>query len=86
MFVLLLPWRATEASSNNTVVIIPSAIDVSAGEKGAHALNVNEVDTSGESSTMVDSLLESTNGSPLPLFLSSEDISLTSLEADKTPK
>ena len=86
MFVLLLPWRTTEASSNNTLVIIPSAIDVSAGEKGAHALDINTVDTSGESSTMVDSVLELTDGSPLPLFLSSEDISSTSPEADKTPK
>lgn len=62
---LLPPWRTREALSNGSSVIIPSVIDVSAGENEACISAIYAVDVSDKS----DSVSESINGPPCPYFL-----------------
>ena len=66
-----MPSRTTEALNNDAFVIIPSIVNLSAGEKGGHIISVDGVGTWAE----LDLVSESTDGLPLFLFTSPACIS-----------
>ena len=69
-----MPSRTTEALNNGAFVIIPSIVNLSAGEKGDHIMSVDRVGTWAE----LDLVSESPDGLPLFLFTSPAYISPTS--------
>ena len=66
----------TEALSNDTPVIIHSAVDNSTSENGTQVLAIDAVDALGE----LDSVFESTDGLLLTLLSATVDTNPTSLE------
>ena len=69
-----LPSRTTGVLNNDAFVIIPSVVNLSAGEKGDHIMSVDRVGTLAK----LDLVSESTDGLSLFLFTSLAYISPTS--------